>query len=69
MNTPLFTWGCIVGLWLLIVFVRLIRMASFCVREKHRVIELASEREEFYVPGDRLFQPEEEYNEDDFEDL
>lgn len=51
MNNPLLTWSCIIGLMLLIVIIKVMRHLT-TKRHGHHLIELGSEYEEFYVPGD-----------------
>ena len=52
MNYPLLTWSCIAGLTALIIIVRIIRAAGICMKGRHPFIEIGSERDEFFVPGD-----------------
>lgn len=55
METPVITWLCIVAAVLILFIVRLaqVRMAHHQHRAlRHRFIEIGSEREEFFVPGD-----------------
>lgn len=68
MNIPLFTWSCIVGLFVLILLVRLVRAFRFGTK---KVLDMGTELEEFYVPGDRLRRNGCEYDDDyeDFDDL
>ncbi len=66
MDTPLITWICIVAAVLILFIVRLaqVRMASHHHHAlRHQFIEIGSEREEFFVPGDPLH-PEREYDQD-----
>lgn len=60
MNTPLITWSCIVGLFLLLVIVRSTHSLISYRNRKHRFVTLGSEREEFFIPGDPV-------NEDDYD--
>ncbi len=53
MNLPLITWSCIVGLFAVIVLVRIV-YHGYNSRVHHRLFEIGTEREEFYVPGDRM---------------
>ncbi len=60
MDTPLFTWGCIVALLAIIIIARVVagginhyEGAKRC-KKSHRFIEIGTESEEFYAPGDRL---------------
>lgn len=60
MNTPLFTWGCIVALLAIIILGRIIycginhHSASRRSMKRHRLIELGTESEALYAPGDRF---------------
>lgn len=54
MNTPLITWSVIVGLFVVILLVRLFHAAAFCAKGRHRIIEFGHEREEFFAAGDPL---------------
>lgn len=70
MNTPLITWACIVGLFIVILLVRLWHAAIFCSKgDKESILSFMSEREEFYVPGDSLSRKENEEAYEDIEDL
>ena len=54
MNTPFITWAIIVGILAVAVIIRGIA-SLVSSRKKHghfRLIEIGSEREEFFVPGD-----------------
>lgn len=69
MNTPLITWSLIVGLFAVIILVRLCHAAAFCAKGKQHFVEFGHERDEFYVPGDPLpfsaeYLDNEEYCED-----
>lgn len=52
MNTPLIIWLCIAIFAVLIVTVRAIDALLRNNRLHHHLIEIATEREEFFVPGD-----------------
>lgn len=52
MATPLITWGCIVGLFVIILVVKFYRAVKVCSKEKTRIFDFLTEREEFFVPGD-----------------
>lgn len=52
MEIPFVTWGCIVGLFVVILIVQLCRALVSHVKGTHHAISVGSEREEFYVPGD-----------------
>lgn len=68
MNTPLITWSCIVGLFVIILLVRLYRGAS-CSKSRGKIISFMTEREEFHIPGDPDPRKVNEYDSDDYEDL
>ncbi len=62
MNTPLVTWSSIVSLVLLLIVLRLLRKNFSFNRAKHnKFIQLGSEREEFFVPGDTIEDEDYEY--------
>ena len=52
MVTPLITWSCIVGLFVVIVVAKIYRAVKAYSKNKIRIISFISEREEFFVPGD-----------------
>lgn len=69
MITPLITWGCIVGLFIIILLVRIVKVSSsLSSSNKTKLLSFMSEREEFFVPGDpnpRMA----DYDFEDFDDL
>ncbi len=67
MNVPLITWCCVAGLFVVILLVRLIRCAGLCFRHPQRIFGMGTEREEMFVPGDRLTVDDHDF--DDFDDL
>ena len=67
MTTPLITWSIISGFFIAVVLVRLIHAVMRCSRGEHRFIEIGSEREELFIPGDILKPDAHDY--DDFDDL
>lgn len=69
MSTPLITWGCIVGLLIVVLLVRLFRAASFCSKNQGKILSFMTEREEFFVPGDPNPRKVDENDFDDFDDL
>lgn len=73
MNTPLITWSCIAGLFLLIVIVHVCHAIIVSVKSKgkERIISLGSEREELFIPGDPLTRNLEQHESDyeDYDDL
>lgn len=54
METPLITWSCIVALFVFMLLTKFIHAVVFRIRAKRPIIELGTEREEVYVPGDPL---------------
>ena len=50
-TTPLITWSCLVGGLILALAIKLIK-AAYRHSGQHHLIELGSEREEFFLPGD-----------------
>lgn len=64
MNIPFLTWALIVALLTVVFAIRLVRFAIHCAKRKHHFIEIGSEREVFFVPGDNIH-PEDL---DDYED-
>lgn len=69
MNTPLITWGLIVGLFIAILLVRLYRAASSHSKNKESLVSFLKEREEFYIPGDPNPRETDEYDYEYFEDI
>ncbi|MCM1067536.1 MAG: hypothetical protein NC418_08205 [Muribaculaceae bacterium] len=67
MTTPLITWSIITGFFIAVVIARLARAAVRCSRGEHRIVEIGSEREEIFLPGDIIRIDEHDY--DDFDDL
>lgn len=67
MNTAVITWISILGLFAVILLVKVCRMA-FHSRQHHPLFEVGSERDEFFVPGDPEFIYEEDEKDccDDF---
>lgn len=61
MNYPLITWSLIVGMVTVIVMVRFVLASGIGRRNRHPLVEIGSEREEFFVPGDPV-------NSDDYDD-
>ena len=54
MNVPLLTWSCVVALVIVMPLFRMIYNYGYCSHKKHRVIEIGTEREEMFAPGDRM---------------
>lgn len=67
MDIPLLTWCGIVGCVVLLVAVRVVCSLRSGPDRRHGFIEIGSEREVFYLPGDPLKLKESEY--DDFDDV
>lgn len=67
MNVPLTTWCCIASLFAVIFLVKLYSMLHSHLVAGHRLIEMGSEWEELYIPGDRLIKGEYDY--DEFDDM
>ena len=68
MDTPLITWACVVGLFLIILSVRIIHtIINGSHLHRRHIFELGSEREEVFVPGDTL--KIDENDRDDIDDL
>lgn len=65
MNTPLITWCLIVGLFVVVLVVRLCHAASPSSKHKEKLLGFITEREEFYIPGDPNPKKIDEY---DYED-
>lgn len=53
MATSLATWSCMAVLFLLILFVKYFRQIFHSVHKRH-IFNIGSEREEFFIPGDRM---------------
>lgn len=53
MTASLITWVCIAAFFLLILFIKIFKEMVHS-DHKHHLINLGTEREEFFVPGDRL---------------
>lgn len=62
MNLPMITWISIVAILLCGVIAKLLIGVS---KSSHKLLELGSEREELYLPGDPLAKYEDEYAGDD----
>lgn len=70
MTSPLITWSCIVGLFIIILLIKLYRGVVFCSRgSKEKILSFMSEREEFYIPGDPNPRNIDEYDCEDFDDI
>ncbi len=56
LNIPLITWCVIVAAMTVLISVRLFKNEHRHMQQRHqgRLIEVGSEREEFFVPGDSL---------------
>ncbi len=51
MNTALIIWSSVSGLLLLLIIANI---AHALLHSRHHILRLASEREEFFVPGDPM---------------
>ncbi|MCM1077034.1 MAG: hypothetical protein NC411_06715 [Bacteroides sp.] len=72
MNTPLFTWYFIIGIVILVLAADAVcayRRNHKAGLGKHRLIDVWSEREVFFVPGDPAPRNSDNYDYEDFEDL
>lgn len=69
MNTPIITWSCVAGIFVLFLIVRLCHACIFCAKGIHRFIEFGSEREEFFIPGDIDPEKSTDYDFEDFDEL
>lgn len=69
LNIPLITWCLIVAAMTLLITVRLFHKnhnhAHVHSKSRH-VLEIGSEREEFFVPGDMISKRDEVINDDDY---
>lgn len=56
MNTPLIAWVCIAAAIALLILTHIIKTTCHhsVRRHRHHFIEIGSEREEFFVPGDPI---------------
>ena len=61
METPLIIWSVIVGFFLIVVIAHFIHAMFF---SKRHYIQVGSEREEFFIPGDPLRDDENDYNDE-----
>lgn len=69
MNTPLITWGCIVALVIIIMVINAIREVSKSAKRRQKFLCLGSEREEFYIPGDRDLSKKDNFDIEDYDDF
>lgn len=65
METTLLIWWGVVALFMLVVVWRLVKALCHHTHVGHKVIGFASEREEFFVPGDPDPTKVDEYDYDD----
>ncbi|MDO4172625.1 MAG: hypothetical protein Q4E63_01765 [Prevotellaceae bacterium] len=63
MSTPLLTWSVIVGLLVITTLIRLTRAVYVFVKGHGSIIEIGTEREEFFIPGDYLHDRDYDYEE------
>lgn len=67
-NIPLVTWCVVLAAVFVLILIRLLhkdRHSHRHVHLHHRVLEIGSEREEFYLPGDVVSNKDESINEPD----
>lgn len=60
MDTPIITWACIVALFVFILLTKFIHAIYINMHTKSRFVELGTEQEEVYVPGDPLPLPQDD---------
>lgn len=60
METPIIIWSLIAGIFMIVLMINFVHRAFIC---KHHFVEVGSEREEFFIPGDPL------HDDDDFADM
>lgn len=65
METTLLIWWGVVALFLFVVAWRIIMALSHHAHDARKIIGFASEREEFFVPGDPDPAKVDEYDDDD----
>ncbi len=65
METTLLIWWGVVALFMLVVVWRLVKAVGHHAHGGHKIIGFASEREEFFVPGDPDPAEVDEYDDDD----
>ncbi|MDE5649909.1 MAG: hypothetical protein K2I35_02675 [Duncaniella sp.] len=75
MNVPLITWCCIAVAMIILVVLRILfatrhseinhHSATVTNQRHHKLFEVGSEREEFFIPGDRLINNIDYYGDDD----
>lgn len=63
MNTPLLTWSVIVGLLIITTALRIMRAVRHNSKGHGPIIEIGTEREEFFIPGDYLHDRDYDYEE------
>ncbi len=64
MDTPIITWSIVVGLLSAFMAIKTFRDINSRGGHRHRLFEIGSERDEFYVPGDAI--KAEDYEDEDF---
>ncbi len=65
LNVPLVTWCVIAVAMLTLIIVRLCQNNHKHGARRRHLIEIGSEREEFFVPGDRPVNKDDRYDDDD----
>ena len=69
LNIPLITWCIIVAAMTVLISVRLFRKERTHVHAHHHhghVLEMGKEREEFFIPGDRISKRDDAINDIDY---
>lgn len=63
----MFTWGCIVALLAIVIVCRVVfrginhYSSRRCPSRRHRIVEVGTESEELYAPGDRFPSERDDY--------
>lgn len=65
LNVPLITWCVIAFAMAVLIVVRICHNTYNNSRRHAHIFEIGSEREEFFVPGDRLVKKEEDIYDDE----
>lgn len=65
LNIPLITWCVIAFAMVALIIIRVCQKNYNEPTHSRHLIELGNEREEFFVPGDRLISKEDQYYDDE----
>lgn len=65
MMTPIIVWSCVIAALGIMLLIKLIHAVSASHQSHRRLIEIGTEREEFFIPGDRLSDDDDDCNEID----